>query len=318
MATSPAAPARSPDLLAAAQALTGIAALVLGLTYAIGASLRAGELREAGVDVREGMAVIPIEQLLTRGIDALVDPRNVLLFFGLVILGLLAAATGAGRRARIQGIRSRIEHDYERSGDELREEARTNPTQAPLLQANLDLLEQSKQAHLAKLEAWSEHAPRVTETAFAILTGVLLIVGVVVFVPAAFGIAVIGGVLVFGLLAFLASRGGRAPTAPTLFAGLLVVVAAAIMIEGQVNPREAVPVEIALKADAPEIATPFAANVPKLISGRLVAVTDDAWYVSSLERTDADEMLTIARDDVEAAVTGSINRESDSVWEAVF
>ena len=106
---TPIAPTGGSQLLSAAQGLTGIAAVLLGLTYAIGASLRAGELREAGVDVRDGLAVIPIEQLLTRGIDALLDPGNVIVLLTLVLLGVFAAATGWAAEQRVAGERKQLE-----------------------------------------------------------------------------------------------------------------------------------------------------------------------------------------------------------------
>jgi hypothetical protein len=321
-------PSRQSDLIAAAQTFTGIAALVLGLTYAIGASLRAAELREAGVAAREGLAVIPIEQLLTRGIDALLSPRNVVLFAGLVLLAALAAASGWATQKRIEGYEKQMKADMAEA------RARMSAMSASEASAFDDIedrarVRQLREVQLAEEERWREeelqrfreftaHAPRRTQAAVALAAGVGLIIVVLGFVPWAYAVSVIVGVAVLAGLAIMMWRAGTPPSAAALFAGLLVVVASGIMVEGQVDPRPPALVALTLKEDATGVAKAFAnPKDPHEVSGRLVAVTDQDWFLTSPGRL-TDKMLSLSHDDVAAGVTTRVHRRDESIVQIVW
>src|SRR5215216_390245 len=243
------APVRGSQFLGAAQALTGIAAVLLGLTYGIGASLRAGELREAGVDVRDGLAVIPIEQLLTRGIDALLDPRNVMALVALALLAVFAAATGWAARQRVEGQRKRLEARFadavaELPPGDLQGEARER------FEAELKARRTWQHERLEDYEKLLAAAPRRVEAWFAALAGLLLLVLVLGFLPWVYALSVVVGVALLGLLAVMMWRTGTPPSSVALFIGLLLVVAFGIMVQGQVDPRRPATIKLALREPA--------------------------------------------------------------------
>jgi hypothetical protein len=69
--------------------LPALAAIVLGLLYAIGALVRTAELRGAGMTVRDTITLVPIEQHLARGIAVALSPETLLAVAGIVVLGLV-------------------------------------------------------------------------------------------------------------------------------------------------------------------------------------------------------------------------------------
>jgi hypothetical protein len=308
----------SGSLLAAAQSLTGIAALVLGLTYAIGASLRAGELRAAGVDVREGLAVVPIEQLLTRGIDALLDPRNVLLFAALLLLGVFAAASGWAMQRRVEGYEKRMYADLaeEQARMSLTADHEKRARRAELLEAERAWREEE----LAHIRRHMENAPGRVQASMAAFAAVVLVIIVLGFVPWVYGLSVAAGVGVLCVLAVLVWGSGTPPSAIAFFAGLLVVVASGIMVDGQANPRPPAQAALTLKAEATGEAKPFGRpNDGHAVFGRLVAVTDQGWYLSSTGARESDhKMLAISRDEVAAGVTSPVRKDVQSTVELAW
>jgi hypothetical protein len=307
------------SLLAAAQSLTGIAALVLGLTYAIGASLRAGELRSAGVDVREGLAVVPIEQLLTRGIDALLDPRNVVLFAALLLLGVFAAASGWAMQRRMEGYEMRL------STEIAEEQARMSMTADPEeRQRRMAYFEAMRREDMAHFQRHMRSAPIRVQVSVAAFAAVVLVIIVLGFVPWVYGLSVAVGVALLAVLAVMVSSGGAPPSATVFFAGLLVVVASGIMVDGQANPRPPALVALTLKDQATGEAKPFGrVSDGHAVSGRLVAVTDEGWYLSSTDGRKPDHrMLAISRDEVAAGVTSPVRKDMpsavDLAWDLVF
>jgi hypothetical protein len=312
---TPIAPVGGSQLLGAAQGLTGIAAVLLGLTYAIGASLRAGELREAGVDVRDGLAVIPIEQLLTRGIDALLDPRNVLVLLALVLLGVFAAATGWAVRQRVEGERRQLEARF---ADRLAELPPAEKDMRDHVQAELERLQQWQRERLQEYEASLAGVQRRVEASFAVLAGLVLAVLVLGFLPWVYAISVLAGLTVLALLSLMMWRTGTPPSSVALFIGLLLVVAFAIMVQGQVDPRPPASVTLALEEPAATVAGPFVAGDDgRSVSGQLVAETDQAWYIAP-EENPSNEMLSIQRDQATAAVTSTVDRDVETVVELVW
>lgn len=310
---------RSTDLVAAAQGLTGIAALALGLTYAIGASLRAGELREAGVDVRDGLAVVPIEQLLTRGIDALLDPRNVILFAALFLLGVIGAASGWAVKTRLEAYEAQINADIGELRARLSSAATADPAERARMEERLDDERRWREAQLSDLRTAAENAPKRAQAGSAIMAGGVLVIVVLGFVPVVYALAVVIGVTLLALLALLVWRAGSPPSALALFAGLLIVVASGIMLEGQLNPRPPAEVTLTLKTAPAGVAEAFVDDVDdRAVSGRLVAVTDQGWHLTTEDPDDADKMLTVARDEVAAGVTTRVPRDVESIVETVW
>ena len=99
----------------------------------------------------------------------------------------------------------------------------------------------------------------------------------------------------------------------------LLVVGVGIMVQGQVDPRPPATVDLALKDMVPDLAAPFARDASaRSVSGRLVAATDQAWYLTSAEPQAPADMLSVGRDDATAAVTRATEREIDSVGEVVW
>ena len=312
---TPIAPTGGSQLLSAAQGLTGIAAVLLGLTYAIGASLRAGELREAGVDVRDGLAVIAIEQLLTRGIDALLDPGNVIVLLTLVLLGVFAAATGWAAEQRVAGERKQLEARFAGALKELA----PDEDMRDQYQAELERRQRWQSERLQEYETSLAGVPRRVEASFAVFAGLVLVVLVLGFLPWVYAVCVVIGLVLLGLLALMIWRTGTPPSSVALFIGLLLVVAFAIMVQGQVDPRPPASVTLALDEPAASVAAPFVTgDDSRSVSGLLVAETDHAWYLAPEQENPRNEMLSIQRDQATAALTSSDDRDVETVAELVW
>lgn len=73
-----------------AQGLAGLAALLLGSLYGVGALLTIADLRGSNVEIREALTLVPLEDLLARGILTVV-------YAGFVLLGMAAFAVGMTR-----------------------------------------------------------------------------------------------------------------------------------------------------------------------------------------------------------------------------
>jgi hypothetical protein len=78
------------------QGAGGIAALALGLLYALGALLTMADLNAEGVPVRDTIRLIPLPELLSRGIGTVIT--LILLFLG---LAAFAAAWESGSRSAV-------------------------------------------------------------------------------------------------------------------------------------------------------------------------------------------------------------------------
>lgn len=68
-------------------AATGFAALVVGFLYSLGAVLIAGELRPTHVATRDALPLIPLTQMLARGMSVLLASFGLAVLFALVLVG---------------------------------------------------------------------------------------------------------------------------------------------------------------------------------------------------------------------------------------
>lgn len=84
--------------------LPSLVAVSLGLLYATGAIIKSGQLRDAQVNVRDTLPLVPLEQLLALGIGALAaSPTAVLVWVGLFLLYFGMLRPGAPRRVLLPG-----------------------------------------------------------------------------------------------------------------------------------------------------------------------------------------------------------------------
>src|SRR4051812_11780069 len=82
-------------------ALTGVAALFVGLLYSVGAVLIAGQLKATGVAMRDVLPLVPLPQMLGRGMSALLGSFGLLLFLAIATAPIFLAGRWL-ERARLE------------------------------------------------------------------------------------------------------------------------------------------------------------------------------------------------------------------------
>lgn len=99
---SPAAPG-APSLVKAATVAPAVAAVSIGALYTIGILVWSAQLRDAGVTVTDALPLIPLSQLLARGIDAAVGLTPSLIIILIVAVGMVLAELRSRARATANG-----------------------------------------------------------------------------------------------------------------------------------------------------------------------------------------------------------------------
>lgn len=93
--------------------IPAVTALVVGGLYTVGAVVKAAELRGAGLRVSETLPLVPIEQLLARGISVAYEGMGVLVSIAVVLLVTAWAARFLGETdtalRQLDSLRERIE-----------------------------------------------------------------------------------------------------------------------------------------------------------------------------------------------------------------
>ncbi len=254
--------------------LPAATALVLGLLYALGALFKSAEIRGAGLSAREVLPLLPVQQLLGRGLAVIFDNFLVLLVY---IPFIAWTAYRARERVRLvpkgQAIKLEVggmslELDALKAIELLGGEAVAAP---PEVAERLGRLESRVESVRREADTWGEHANRLLRWhsgwRFWLMAtvGALAIGAMILVFPQPLGVALLIGALVFVVPPFR-----RLPVFPHLFALEWTMVLFVVLAGAFVHPHPLPQVTLATDAG--------------VVSGQLITAADGRWYVTRPDR----------------------------------